>query len=134
MVRVLIVDDDEDDRDLLSEAVHEIDPRINCILARNGQEALIGLRMHEMPKPNLIFLDLNMPRVNGIQFLKELRKDRALRDIPVAIYTTSNLNKDEQECRRLGAVHFVTKPSSFNGICMMVSKVFIDEMIIENRS
>lgn len=66
MTRVLIVDDDEDDRDLLTIAIHELDPKIHCILARNGEEALQGLRAQNLSKPDLIFLDLNMPRTNGV--------------------------------------------------------------------
>ena len=65
MANVLIVDDDEDDRDLFCIAVHELEPKINCILARNGEEALQGLHLEKFPKPDLIFLDLNMPRLNG---------------------------------------------------------------------
>lgn len=83
MVRVLIVDDDEDDRDLLCEAIHKLDTSISCILARNGGEALTGLRRAEVPKPDLIFLDLNMPRVNELKFLGEIKKDEFLQKIPV---------------------------------------------------
>ena len=78
MANVLIVDDDEDDRDLFCIAVHELEPKINCILARNGEEALQGLQLEKFPKPDVIFLDLNMPRLNGIQFLRELKKDSQL--------------------------------------------------------
>ncbi len=73
MANVLIVDDDEDDRDLFCIAVHELEPKINCILARNGEEALQGLRLEKFPKPDLIFLDLNMPRLNGFQFLTGIK-------------------------------------------------------------
>ncbi len=133
MARVLIVEDDEDDRDLLFEAIHEVDHSINCIAAQNGQEALAGLRRTEMPKPDLIFLDLNMPRVNGMQFLKEIKRDSTLQDIPVVIYTTSKISTDESECKRLGAVHFITKPNSFRGICRIVADIFANEMIINKR-
>ena len=101
---VLIIDDDEDDRDLFCIAVHEIEPRINCIMARNGEEALQGLRL-EYPKPHIIFLDLNMPRINGIQCLRELKKDRELQDIPVVIYTASNLDEDKEEIKKAVATH-----------------------------
>ena len=133
MAKVLIVDDDEDDRDLLFEAIHEVDRSTKCIVARNGQEALAGLRRAEMPTPDLIFLDLNMPRVNGMQFMQEIRRDPTLQDIPVVIYTTSKLSKDELECKRLGAVYFITKPNSFRGICKIVSEIFANEMIINKR-
>ena len=125
---VLIIDDDEDDRDLFCIAVHEIEPRINCIMARNGEEALQGLRL-EYPKPHIIFLDLNMPRINGIQCLRELKKDRELQDIPVVIYTASNLDEDKEEIKKLGVLYYITKPSSFKELCGIISNVFEKEMI-----
>jgi CheY-like chemotaxis protein len=112
MPAILIVDDDEDDRDLFCIAVHDIDPSINCIVARNGVEALQGLRSEEFEKPDWIFLDLNMPRLNGIQCLTELKKDPSLQDIPVIIYTTSKIQEDKDKTLQLGAVHFITKPST----------------------
>jgi CheY-like chemotaxis protein len=124
MIHVLIVDDDEDDRELFCAAVHEIDSKIDCIMARNGEEALRGLRMASIPKPNLIFLDLNMPRVNGVQCLKELKKDHALRDIPVIIYTTSKLQEDKELTSSLGAVGFITKPSCFQHLCDLITNCF----------
>jgi CheY-like chemotaxis protein len=126
---ILIVEDDEDDRDLLCSAINEIDTSIRCILARNGQEALLGLRLKEFPRPNLIFLDLNMPRINGFQCLKELKKDRALQDIPVVIYSTSDVNEYRVECEQLGAVHFITKPTQFMDLCRVISEVMLKEMI-----
>src|SRR5688500_4429665 len=120
---ILLVDDDEDDRDLFCEVIYDIDPSIHCVLARNGQEALLGLRMEEFPKPHLIFLDLNMPRLNGVQCLRELKTDRSLQDIPVAIYTTSKIKEHKDECIELGAVHFITKPNSFTELRRIVAEV-----------
>ena len=129
MANVLIVDDDEDDRDLFCIAVHELDPKINCILARNGEEALQGLRLEKFPKPNLIFLDLNMPRLNGIQFLQELKEDSRLAGIPIVIYTASKQEQDLEKAKKLGAEHFFAKPSSFKELCQIISDVFAKEMI-----
>lgn len=129
MPNILIVDDDEDDRDLLSTVIHEIDTRIKCFLARNGHEALLSLRMKEYPKLDLIFLDLNMPRISGTEFLRELKKDRSLQDIPVVIYSTSKLEEDKHECEKLGAVHFIIKPNSFTELRRLISNVLDKEMI-----
>lgn len=129
MANVLIVDDDEDDRDLFCIAVHELDPKIDCILARNGEEALQGLQFEKFPKPDLIFLDLNMPRLNGIQFLRELRKDRHLQAIPVVIYTASQQQKELEEAKELGAEHYFAKPNSFRALCKIIKDVFAKEMI-----
>jgi CheY-like chemotaxis protein len=123
MTHILIIDDDEDDRDLLTIAIHEADPTINCAMARNGQEALHGLKVMEFPKPHLIFLDLNMPRLNGVQFMNELTKDRELHDIPVVIYTTSKIKEDVEKMLALGASYFLTKPTSFNELCRSVKDI-----------
>ena len=129
MANVLIVDDDEDDRDLFCIAVHELEPKINCILARNGEEALQGLQLEKFPKPDLIFLDLNMPRLNGIEFLRELKKDSQLQVIPIVIYTASLQEKDLEEAKELGAEHCFAKPNSFKALCKIIKDVFAKEMI-----
>jgi CheY-like chemotaxis protein len=130
MANVLIVDDDEDDRDLFCIAVHELEPKINCILARNGEEALQGLRLEKFPKPDLIFLDLNMPRLNGFQFLRELKQDSIqLKGIPIVIYTASKNEEDLDETKELGAEHFFAKPNSFMELCQIVRDVFAKELI-----
>lgn len=116
-MNILIVDDDEDDRDLFCDAVHVVDPAINCIIARNGEEALNGLRSNHLPLPDLIFPDLNMPRVNGVQCLREIKKHNALHAIPVVIYSTSKLKEDKETTKNLGAIYFITKPSSLRELC-----------------
>jgi CheY-like chemotaxis protein len=130
MPYILIVDDDADDRDLFCTAMREVDPSLACIHARDGQEALLGLRLKEFPTPHLIFIDLNMPRLNGFQCLKELKKDRALQNIPVAIYTTSKIREHKEECERLGAAHFITKPTRFTELCTVISDVLVSEMLL----
>jgi CheY-like chemotaxis protein len=128
MANVLIVDDDEDDRDLFCIAVYEWDAKINCILARNGEEALQGLRLEKFPKPDLIFLDLNMPRMNGFQFLRELKTDRGLSYIHIEIYTASDQQQDLEETKELGADHFFKKPNTFKELYQIVGDVFAKEM------
>ena len=108
---LLIVDDDEDDKEMFIEVATEIDSSINCIKAANGLEALQLLKKEEF-FPDFIFLDLNMPRMNGKQCLVHLKQNEKLRSIPVIIYTTSKMAEDIEEAKRLGAVHFITKPSS----------------------
>jgi CheY-like chemotaxis protein len=106
---ILIVDDDADDRDLLIEGIQLIDVTTKCITAINGAEALQLLSKIDS-KPDLIFLDLNMPRLNGKQFLAEIKSINALQEIPVVIYTTSKLSDDIEETKKLGAAYFITKP------------------------
>ncbi|MGB7394858.1 MAG: response regulator [Pricia sp.] len=112
----LIIDDDADDIDFFCEAIEEIDEEAECLMARNGEEALRLLRKQNT-FPDCIFLDLNMPRMDGKTCLAEMKKDKGLKDIPVVIYTTSTHLKDREETLQLGADHFLTKPISFKKLC-----------------
>lgn len=111
----LLVDDDPDDTFLFGEVLHDVDPSIEFRTAANGQEALDLLK--SMPSlPDVIFLDLNMPRMGGVECLTELKADEALKDVPVIIYTTSSQSKDIEETIQKGAVCFITKPSNMKGL------------------
>jgi len=105
---LMIVDDDADDRMFFHEAVDNISTGYACSEARGGQEALDLLRNSEK-LPDFIFLDLNMPRMDGNQFLVELKKDQRLKDTPVIIYSTSAFEVDVERTREMGAAHFLTK-------------------------
>jgi CheY-like chemotaxis protein len=118
-----IVDDDQDDIDLFREAVAKTDPHIQCRTFLDAQKAIDELQGELLLKPDVIFIDLNMPRVNGRQCLREIRKINELDNVPVVIYSTSSYEKDIEETRELGASHFFTKPSSFNDLCQIVSTV-----------
>lgn len=120
---VLIIDDDEDDRSLFFDAVREIDPTVKCMSAVNGQDALVQLRSKDLTLPDYIFLDLNMPRLNGKQCLAELKKDPVLASIPVIIYSTSRRSEDVEETKKLGAENFITKPTLFKEICSAIRSI-----------
>ncbi len=112
--KIMIVDDDEDDMDFFCEVINEIDASYTCVTATNGEEALQKLRKGKTQLPDLIFLDLNMPRMNGKICLQELKKDSALQNIPIIIYTTSSHHKDKEETLKNGAALFMTKPPTFD--------------------
>lgn len=124
---ILIVDDDADDIELFCMAVAEIDNQIKCISARTGEDALQVLNKNLLRKPDYIFLDLNMPRMNGKQFLKLIKKETEFSNIPVIIYSTSKLPEDYEETKRLGAVYFLTKPSRHTDLEKAIS------LVLENR-
>lgn len=121
--RFFIVDDDIDDQDLFIEAVNEVDSSIECMSASNCEEALDLLKNKRISLPDMIFLDLNMPRLNGKQCLAELKRESHLRNIPVIIYSTSSEKRDIEETTRLGAAHFLTKPNKFEELCKALSFV-----------
>ena len=119
-----IVDDDAEDRDLLIEALLSIDKGGQCFTAKNGEEGLQKLAEDVIPLPDFIFLDLNMPRQNGKQFLIEIKKIKRFSHIPVVIYTTSSDEKDREESKQLGALYYIPKPDGFDEICNALLSVF----------
>ncbi len=115
----MIVDDDSDDCSFFCEAVTEIDAGVQCVVAVNGEDALLKLReMNTLP--DFLFLDLNMPRMSGRQCLTELKKDLRLKDIPVIIFTTSSSQRDIDDTKKLGASYFLTKPSDFHSLHLKI--------------
>ena len=113
---ILLVDDDLDDVGLFQEALNEVDPLINFHSASNGAKALEFLRSMQAAAIDLIFLDINMPEVNGWQCLTELKSSPALKQIPVIMYSTSASKKDEQKASGLGAIGIYQKPERFQAL------------------
>lgn len=120
--RVLLVDDDADDRELFTEALAMVAPGIH-IDTRNDGEEMIGFLNTAKDFPNLIFLDLNMPRKNGKECLAEMQTRSDLPNIPVIIYTTSLNSVDIEETYNLGAQLFFRKPNSFRELREMLHHV-----------
>jgi len=110
----LVIDDDPDDRYFFSEAIKKIDITARCMMATNGEEALNQLRNGTPRLPDLIFLDLNMPRMDGRLCLTELKRDPILKSIPVIILSTSSSRNDIDETAKLGAAYFITKPTDIS--------------------
>jgi len=122
---IFLVDDDLDDQEIFVLALDEIDPTFACVSAKNGLEAMEKLKDPTF-RPEFIFLDLNMPRMNGIQCLLEIKKDPALRDIPVVIYTTSSESRHKEETLALGATAYMTKPPGIEELVTSLQKIFRD--------
>ena len=114
----LLVDDDEVDVMTVKRAFQRNNITNPLYIATNGIEALAMLRGKDMPKllpgqRRLILLDLNMPRMGGIEFLRELRADPNLRPLPVIVLTTSNEDKDKVEAYNLNVAGYIIKPVTF---------------------
>lgn len=117
MVKIIfMIDDDEDDRDIFREALLKCCPNINLLFATDGVEALNFLRSYEVI-PDAIFLDINMPRMNGIECLRNLIDSAITKDIPVVMHTTSADEEVEKVVMQLGANYYMTKPASFDQLC-----------------
>ena len=111
--KFFIADDDPDDQELFIEALLQIDAQCKCVTAFDGLEALNKLFSQTIHVPDFIFLDLNMPKMNGKECLVEIKKNNIFKEIPVIIYSTSADKKDMSEAMQLGAVFFLQKPNRF---------------------
>jgi len=112
----LVVDDDADDIGIFKFALKSLDGEMECFADVNGEDAMHRLKMNDNFVPDLIFLDLNIPRMNGKKCLKEMRQITRLDHIPIIIYSTSSDDKDIRETLELGANYFLTKPSSITSL------------------
>jgi CheY-like chemotaxis protein len=124
---ILLVDDDPDDRKLFIEAVKQVDETISCVCAGNGQEALLYLKNEANLLPDFIFLDLRMHGLSGKKCLEEIKKDTRLYPIPVIVYTTSREVEESIELKKMGAAHFMSKPTLPDDIYYMLSVVLGDK-------
>ena len=115
-----LVDDDADDISIFKEVLQDINPGIDFMSAGDGHEALTALKMQHN-NPDVIFLDLNMPRMGGKECLVALKKDARLKNIPVIMYTTSSQSKDIEETMLKGAVCFITKPTNLKELRSILS-------------
>lgn len=121
-VTLLIADDDLDDCLLIEMALRQVlvEPRLHFV--HDGTELLDYFRRAEtppgadVPLPDMILLDLNMPRLSGLDALAEIKADPVLRRVPVVVFTTSQSEADTKRCYELGVSAFVTKPMNFGGL------------------
>jgi CheY-like chemotaxis protein len=123
---ILLIDDDEDDRWLFTEAISRTVPSVRCTSVSSGPEALDFLSLQDRQFPDIIFLDLNMPGMDGKKCLAELKNDPRINNIPVIVYSTSNFHKDINEAKALGAHDFIIKPSDYQQLCTLIKKIFDD--------
>jgi CheY-like chemotaxis protein len=119
-----LIDDDTDDHEIFILALMDIDKSIRCVTANDGQMALNKIRQDEKFIPDYIFMDLNMPRMNGRQCLVEINKIPRLRNVPVFIYSTSSAPNDVIETKNLGAAGFISKPSTIDELTEMLVGIF----------
>jgi len=134
MKKILIVDDDEDDKDFLCEAIQNIDSSAQCIWVSDGLHALRLINDENFNPPDFIFLDLNMPKIGGIQCLHKLRKLSNYKTIPVIIYTTSKLSSEQFDLNHLGPIQFLCKPTRIAELSAAVDEIFRSQNYLEATS
>ena len=106
-----LIDDDKDDQEIFAMALQQVDESINLRSASNCLEGLKELRENVSFVPDYIFLDINMPKMNGLQCLPEIKKLPHLRNAKVIMYSTSSDDDIKQTTRQLGADEFLVKPA-----------------------
>lgn len=113
IMNIVLADDDEDDRYFFNSALEEIGFELKLTMFKSGRELLSYLHDPENCKPHILFLDLNMPGTSGFDCLEQIRSDVKFKDISVAIYSTSNAEKDIEETLGNGANIYIHKPNDF---------------------
>lgn len=135
-LHIFLVDDDVDDRMLFQEAMNEVDPQARLSVA-DGCDMLMKLAKIEEDKPDMIFLDLNMPGLNGFECLDEIKNKQQFGNVPVIIYSTTANPEQVKKTYNKGATLYMQKPSSYEGIKKLMNKIitkdFFDAKAIENN-
>jgi len=126
-ITILMADDDADDRMLTRDALKESRLVNDLRWVEDGEELLDYLKRRgkytddeNAPRPGIILLDLNMPRKDGREALKEIKADPDLRDIPVVVFTTSKAEEDIYRTYKLGVNSFITKPVTFDNLIQVM--------------
>jgi DNA-binding response OmpR family regulator len=128
-MKILLVDDDRDDQMLFREVLQSIDETITCDIANNGEEALNMLKS-DSNLPDIIFLDLNMPRMDGKTCLEKIRATQELKHLNIVIVSTSISAEDEVAFMMAGA-RFMEKPNEYDKLSAML-EAHINSVRMEN--
>ncbi|MCW3092997.1 MAG: response regulator [Ferruginibacter sp.] len=120
----LIIDDDLDDQEIFLMCVKKISADISCRTANNGEEAIIMLESQKEYVPDYIFLDVNMPKMNGIECLKILKKMERLKETKIFMYSTTAESSVVKQIKALGAEDFIIKPVETIVLREKLAKIF----------
>lgn len=122
-LHILLADDDEDDRLFFKDAFEEIKIKTVVQIVNDGVELMNYLNQDDITLPHILFLDLNMPRKNGFECLEEIRGNKRLKTLTVAIYSTSGSEKDIEETFVKGANVYIKKPNDFTMLKKVLSEI-----------
>ena len=109
---ILLIEDDPDDQEIFISVLESISDTVKCIAIGDAELALDKLKNKEIT-PEIIFIDLNMPMMNGIQFLTEVKQQEVLMEIPVIVLTTASDPGIIKKVKYLGAYDYIIKPSKY---------------------
>ena len=120
---ILLIDDDDVDVMTMNRALRDLKVTNQLVPIGDGEEAIEYLRDESAAKPCIVLLDLNMPKMDGAEFLKTVKADKALKKIPVVILTTSNSDMDVIESFDLGAAGYMIKTSEYEGLLETIKTI-----------
>lgn len=124
-VKIVLAEDDKDDQEIFIDALNETKVPAEVITVENGQELVDTLKDGSEPKPDIVFIDINMPIKGGKEALEEIKSDEELKEIPAVMLSTSNHPKDIEDTFNKGANLYVQKPNSLKSFILILKKVFI---------
>ncbi|MBG6185998.1 MULTISPECIES: response regulator [Flavobacterium] len=122
-INICLADDDEDDRLFFTDAFDELKINTKVSTFNDGVELMDYLNHEDSVLPNVLFLDLNMPKKNGVECLLEIKKNEKLSDIAIAIYSTSSSEEHIEETFINGANIYIKKPNDFEDLKKILSEV-----------
>jgi len=125
---VLSVEDDDAAYFLISSAFRDLDPDLELHRVEDGDAALKFLNREgayaDAPRPSLILLDMNLPKLTGPEVLTRMQRSHGLRDIPVVVFSSSKMEADRTTCLTLGAKDFITKPGNYGAFKSAIRHAF----------
>lgn len=128
---IFLADDDEDDRLFFEEALKEVCNDAILTVAEDGDELMEILYRPPVPMPDVIFLDLNMPKKNGFECLAEIKNNGNLRDLPIIIFTTSLQEESVRKVYNQGANYYVRKPTDYKQLKVIMRKLLAIDWLKE---
>ena len=122
--RCFLIDDDLDDQEIFFMALQQFDEAIQCDFANDGAKAIEILKADTLNVPDCIFIDMNMPRMDGIECLEQIKKMGHLKGVPVCMFSTSADPTLVGKTNALGAVDFIVKPADISVLSEMIGQFF----------
>jgi CheY-like chemotaxis protein len=132
-IAIMLIDDSLSDRRLFQYVLNEINSDIKYIPIENGTKAIDYLSSSDYIHPDYIFLDVNMPGMNGIECLERIKKIKSVKHIPVIVYSTDPLKNYEEAAMSLGAYQCLRKSIDFNETCKVIKSLLQEENNNKNR-
>ena len=123
-INCFLIDDDRDDQEIFTMALQDINHPIQCFFANDGVEAIMKFKNDPTFLPHYIFIDINMPRMNGMECLEAVKLTPSIKHIPVYMISTSADPKIIAKSKAMGAIDFIVKPSSISELTKVLANHF----------